>query len=654
MVVPPPLSDAQLAEFVLQGFLVLPLQLPEGWTSAFYSKALQLKDSGLERSEIWAQISADTNVIAAAPALRGALTSILGPDYLMPPNGTLHYGLSEDQGFHKDGTDHGAVQNTVRDHRLRHVLIFAYMADITANMGPTAVLPRSHFLGINKDGFSASEQRLMPDLVPPVPARGRASVQAWAQKQAAAAALNSHADLAVRDAERMHGARELLGDHDLAEVFATVPEGSCLLCHHDLFHRASRVSPGANWRPMIKIAAARMSDPPPSHPTTTAVSQLLLRKRSVDSPGNAVHMHAVHAAVVDFLAGARSCDTAAAHLAELRVPQQQHKPTTASLSVEEAMAHVMRTDPSEGRRLNAGYSLGYLSAAGSEPALAQLLSSAKASEERMQRAAFYGLTVAGPAAVGAMTGWVASVPAHLGMTLAHSLGQAAVPLVTSVDAEAATRACEALMELVQRTSKDLVSYSGDDEENASDEVDFFATDRRRVLSECCCSLGLMMQHLLRLEAAATVLSSSSPSSSAVATLACQVLEVALLPLMLHGEIGVAFPSFLMESSVSWNAANALLHMCSAASYPGGCGVAAVPTKRNPFAGTSGSWDITTIAGMVAEARYRVSLPPRTQGRKALDAALGQVAWTYETGCTPYVDPVVHMPAEVVPSSTPKL
>ena len=181
----PLLTSAQMAEFVANGMLVLRLQLPEPWLRDFYDQAQQLVESGADRSAMWEAIDPQVNAITADPTLRGAFTSILGEDYLMPPNGTLHSrGPGADQAFHKvrlalsrrrpqsspcslhlplpvphrhppapahptprahpavlrwpqDGTDHGPLQNTVRDHRLRRVLAFVYPVETTIEMGPT-------------------------------------------------------------------------------------------------------------------------------------------------------------------------------------------------------------------------------------------------------------------------------------------------------------------------------------------------------------------------------------------------------------------------------------------------------------------------------------------------------------------------------------
>lgn len=47
----------------------------------------------------------------------------------------LHEAALKDQGFHRDGTDHGPTQATVRDHRPRHLIPMFYPQETTLLMG---------------------------------------------------------------------------------------------------------------------------------------------------------------------------------------------------------------------------------------------------------------------------------------------------------------------------------------------------------------------------------------------------------------------------------------------------------------------------------------------------------------------------------------
>ena len=49
----------------------------------------------------------------------------------------VHVSGPSDQTYHRDGTDHGPTMPTVRDHRLRHVIVMFYPLETTVDLGPT-------------------------------------------------------------------------------------------------------------------------------------------------------------------------------------------------------------------------------------------------------------------------------------------------------------------------------------------------------------------------------------------------------------------------------------------------------------------------------------------------------------------------------------
>ena len=79
----------------------------------------------------------DHAAVLESPSVRGALSSILGPDYLAPSFGALHQGMQQEQPFHCDGTDHAVTLTTVRDHKPRRLIAMFYPGDVSRDMGPT-------------------------------------------------------------------------------------------------------------------------------------------------------------------------------------------------------------------------------------------------------------------------------------------------------------------------------------------------------------------------------------------------------------------------------------------------------------------------------------------------------------------------------------
>ena len=142
------LTEAQLKEYIVNGFLVIQPDLPtarEAFADQFYSKVRDLVQPDIERPNLrdrdealWEMVSPDINAVLGAPSVKGALTTLLGPDFLAPPgNSLMHVSGPNDQTYHRDGTDHGPTMPTVRDHRLRHVIVMFYPLETTVDLGPT-------------------------------------------------------------------------------------------------------------------------------------------------------------------------------------------------------------------------------------------------------------------------------------------------------------------------------------------------------------------------------------------------------------------------------------------------------------------------------------------------------------------------------------
>jgi HEAT repeat protein len=362
---------------------------------------------------------------------------------------------------------------------------------------------------------------------------------------------------------------------------------------------------------MIKLAAARMSEPL-ALPVIDGVAAAQLTRTWTDLSssdgvsaeqlrreqlrlGTTVANYMCHAAVRDFFAGRRTVDSAKSHLATLANLQLTVDSSTggsaaaSSQSVPMSVAVLEKLvidGQSELGRLSSAYTLGYMAATGDKSALVALLALAQGTVERGRRAAWYGLTVGGPLACDALLQLLPEMSSELAMNAAHALGQAAAPVATAEDHARAVAICNVLMTRLQHTRVELLEYSGgfvqlEDTGTTNRPIlpDFFATDRRRVLAECMASLALLTQHALRFRSDLNSSTSSieaakySAANSALAVTAAE----ALLPLLLEPEPGVAFPSYMAPEYCRWNAANALLRICSASTE--GVSRPSVPTFR---------------------------------------------------------------------------
>ena len=126
-----------------------------------------------------------------------------------------------------------------------------YPQDVTLDMGPTAVLPRSAYLTCDHEAGLARTMKIGED---------RLDYNTIRQLQ------KDRKDTAAVDMLNAAAANSLLAPQEAEDggkgKFATVPAGSVVLIHYDLAHRGTRRRvKGASERFMVKFQAFRVSDP---------------------------------------------------------------------------------------------------------------------------------------------------------------------------------------------------------------------------------------------------------------------------------------------------------------------------------------------------------------------------------------------------------
>ena len=133
----PSMTDTQVLEFCKKGYLML-----EGVVGDDINRRTveYLETRGSEPSEILEQDWFMDSVILQ-PAAAGAVRSLLGRDFGLPVLVSNHRVTcpSPRQQWHRDGNSpHGPA--------LKYLQVFYYPQDVPREMGPTEVLPSSHFL----------------------------------------------------------------------------------------------------------------------------------------------------------------------------------------------------------------------------------------------------------------------------------------------------------------------------------------------------------------------------------------------------------------------------------------------------------------------------------------------------------------------------
>ena len=138
-------DDDTMAQFIERGFVSVEPELPGDFHEHIHRQTLAAFASGNPGNNILPMVP-ELQTIFEEPRVRGALASILGPDYAMHPHRHCHVNLtgSDGQRLHKDAF-------SVRYHRIQEALAFYYPHDVDDDMGPTAVVPGSQYHGKQLD-----------------------------------------------------------------------------------------------------------------------------------------------------------------------------------------------------------------------------------------------------------------------------------------------------------------------------------------------------------------------------------------------------------------------------------------------------------------------------------------------------------------------
>lgn len=139
----PTLSDRDVLEFCKKGYLILEGAVPDEtnrWVSAFLDK-----HTSAEPNEILQEERFVYEVLLNGKAA-GAVRSLLGKDFALPVLMSNHRLEGEKHVVGKWHTDGGAINWT----ECHYLQVFYYPQDVTVEMGPTALLPGSHLIHIEK------------------------------------------------------------------------------------------------------------------------------------------------------------------------------------------------------------------------------------------------------------------------------------------------------------------------------------------------------------------------------------------------------------------------------------------------------------------------------------------------------------------------
>ena len=152
------LTDEEMQHFIREGYITLKSTLPKSYHDDMCVRLEPLDEQlGPGHNNILPVVP-QLRELLEDPAVHGALVSILGPDYYLHfhRHDQVNFPQSEqpiepwhlgDGRLHKDGDYHSHHMVDGRRHHVpRFLMMFYYPQDVSLEMGPTAVAPRSQYL----------------------------------------------------------------------------------------------------------------------------------------------------------------------------------------------------------------------------------------------------------------------------------------------------------------------------------------------------------------------------------------------------------------------------------------------------------------------------------------------------------------------------
>ena len=149
------LNDIQMQQYLHDGYLLLETSLDQEFHNTLFRKTKEMFEAeGNPGNNLLPRLP-EVGKIFKDQVVSGALSSILGDDYFMEPHRHCHYNApgSEGQKLHKDSSE--------RRHRTRRVFAFYYPQDTTEDMGPTSIVPRSHYYNTLAGAMEDSQEMLI-------------------------------------------------------------------------------------------------------------------------------------------------------------------------------------------------------------------------------------------------------------------------------------------------------------------------------------------------------------------------------------------------------------------------------------------------------------------------------------------------------------
>ena len=145
----PLLSDQQMKSFIQDGYIKLAPEYPPELHEKIYQEIEHMLNKNGNLGNNILPLIPDIQKIFDDPLVRGALTGVLGINYVMHSHRFCHFNApgSTGQDFHKDSYEGDVSANS---HRCRWAMAFYYPQHTPKKIGPTSILPGSQYYDTNQ------------------------------------------------------------------------------------------------------------------------------------------------------------------------------------------------------------------------------------------------------------------------------------------------------------------------------------------------------------------------------------------------------------------------------------------------------------------------------------------------------------------------
>ena len=152
----PLLRDQQMKSFIRDGYIKLIPDYPPELHEKIYREIEQMLNKNGNLGNNILPLIPDIKKIFDHPLVRGALTGVLGTNYVMHSHRFCHFNApgSTGQDFHKDSYEGDISAN---NHRCRWAMAFYYPQYTPEKIGPTSILPSSQYYETSKAAHHQNE-----------------------------------------------------------------------------------------------------------------------------------------------------------------------------------------------------------------------------------------------------------------------------------------------------------------------------------------------------------------------------------------------------------------------------------------------------------------------------------------------------------------